>query len=91
MKKIVFVIAVTMLLAFLVACGNMSIGLGNFEFKGLHCSDFSGNVKDFTVEKWYENGQGIEVKTKEAGSMFFSEGTYILYEDVCPICGEVKK
>ena len=36
--------------------------------------------------KWYESESGIEVTTKELGSIFASEGTYILVEDKCPIC-----
>ena len=33
---------------------------------------------------------GIEVKTKEFGAMFFSEGTYVMIEDAadCPFCGK---
>jgi hypothetical protein len=39
--------------------------------------------------KWYESSTGIEVLTKEAGSMYLSEGTYILLEGDkgCPFCG----
>jgi hypothetical protein len=29
---------------------------------------------------------GIEVQTKEYGALYFSEGTYILVENKCPIC-----
>ena len=40
----------------------------------------------FTIEKWYDNETGIEVKTKEAGSLCLSEGTYFLISDDCPFC-----
>lgn len=42
-----------------------------------------------TIEKWWESGSGIEVKTTEFGSVFLSEGTYILISDPrdCPFCG----
>lgn len=87
MKKITVILIAVLLVVCMAACGNMSWGLGNFQFNGIHYADFSGNVKDFTVEKWYDHENGIEVSTKEAGSVFFSEGTYILYEDKCPVCG----
>ena len=86
MKKIIVFILAALLAVAMAGC-NMGLGLGNFEFTGVHCSDFSGNCRDFTVTKWYEDDTGIEVKTKEAGSIFCSEGTYILYEgNKCPIC-----
>lgn len=88
MKKIVVSLIACLVIALFSACGNMSIGPGNYQFEGLHFADHAGNTRDFTILKWYEGGQGIEVQTEEAGSMFFSEGTYILYEDTCPVCGK---
>lgn len=78
--------AVTMI-AMLTGC-NQSIGLGNFSFKKIHIDThhYSGCL---TIETWHDNdGGGIEVKTKEAGSLFLSEGTYILLEgdEGCPLC-----
>lgn len=70
----------------LTSCGNMSIGLGNYTFKKVHILTHSGNDVDLTIEKWYDNENGIEICTKECGSMFLSEGCYILCEDKCPIC-----
>ena len=90
MKKIICFILVIVLLAMMAGC-NMGIGVGKFEFNGIHCADFAGNVRDFTVIKWYDDSNGIEVKTEEAGSLFFSEGTYILYENECPICGAERR
>lgn len=48
--------------------------------------DYSGC---FTVEKWYDKLSGIEVLTKEYGTMYLPNGTYILIEkdDNCPFCG----
>lgn len=88
MKKIIlmFVIAI-MALAILTGCGNMSMGLGNFEFSKIHI-DTHHYVGCFTVQKWYESGTGIEVKTQEAGSIYVSEGSYILLDGSaeCPFC-----
>lgn len=86
MKKIIAMIMVVALVAVMfVGCGNMSMGLGNFTFKKIHVDthNYSGC---FTIEKWYDNESGIEVKTKEAGSMYLAEGMYILIEDDCPFC-----
>lgn len=88
MKKILTVFMILAALVFCTACGNRGHSAGNYTFNGVHCADFSGNTKDLTVLKWYENSPGIEVKTAEVGTVFFSEGTYILYEETCPICGK---
>ena len=84
MTRIVAVVMVLVLAGVLSGC-NMSLGLGNFEFNKVHIDTYH-HSKCFSVEKWYENGTGIEVKTKESGSMYFSEGTYILIADKCPFC-----
>ena len=86
MKKIFALVLVLMMVLLLCSCGNRSVtGIGNYEFKKVHINTYhhSGCL---TVEKWYENPTGIEVKTKEAGYLFLSEGTYTLVEDKCPFC-----
>lgn len=87
MKKIIFaiVIAISIVLA---SCGNMAIiDPGSFTFKHLH-SDTYHNPMCFTIEKWWDNSTGIEVLTKECGTMYFSEGDYVLIENAedCPYC-----
>ena len=86
-KKINAIILALALLFLVSGCGNMSLGLGNFTFEKVHIDTYHYSGC-FSVEKWYENGSGIEVKTKEAGAMFLSEGTYILLEGdtECPLC-----
>lgn len=88
MKKIIVMMMIMVLMAVMFAgCGNMSMGMGNFTFDKIHVDthNYSGC---FTVEKWYDSTSGIEVKTKEAGSMYLAEGMYMLIEDECPFCGE---
>ena len=92
MKRIVKVLAAVMAVAIvsvvLASCGNLSMGFGNFEFKKvhIHMGNFEGCL---TIEKWFDvDGPGIEVQTKECGSLFLSEGTYVLVQDKCPICDE---
>lgn len=84
-KIIALVLAVVCICIILAGCGNMSLGLGNYTFRKIHVDthNYSGC---FTVEKWYDNSSGIEVKTKEAGFMYLAEGMYMLIEDECPFC-----
>ena len=87
MKKIIgLVVCVILMLLMFAGCGNMAIiDPGNYSYRHVH---FSDKVEGYcaTVEKWHDNDSGIEVKTREFGSLFLSEGTYILFEDDCPYC-----
>lgn len=87
-KKMALVIAgAALIAACMTGCGNKSYGFGNYTYSHIHFSDqISGHCA--TVEKWYESESGIEVKTKECGSLFLSEGTYIMLEgaEKCPFC-----
>ena len=88
MKKLVILVTLIVLtLTCTMGCGNMSLGFGNYTFTKVHVDThhFSGC---FTIEKWYDNDTGIEVLTAEAGSMYLSEGMYILLEGTkpCPFC-----
>ena len=85
MKKLIALTLAICIMLVLAGC-NMALGLGNFEFKGIHVCDHSGNCCDLPLAKWHDNAEGIEVKTTNGDSFFCSEGTYILYENECPIC-----
>ena len=87
MKKIM--ILVLLCCSLLAGCGNMAVlDPGNFTFNHLH-TDTYHDPMCFTVEKWWNNENGIEVDTKECGPMYFSEGDYIqiVDGDNCPYCG----
>ena len=86
MKKIIAVLMICCLIIAMSGCGNMSVGVGNYTFNKVHDDryNYSGC---FTIEKWYDNSTGVEVKTKEVGALYLSEGTYFLIEDECPFCG----
>ena len=86
-KYICAILAIVMLTMPLSACGNLSIGVGNYEFKIVHICDHSGNCTDVEIENWHESNTGVEIKMKDGNSLFLSEGTYIMCEDYCPICG----
>ena len=82
-KILCLIAAMLVFMVGLTGCGNMSMGIGNYSFQKVHV-----NGQCFTVEKWYDNETGIEVKTKEAGAMYLSEGSgYILIQEHCPWCG----
>ena len=85
MKRLCLILIAIMLIAVLASCGNYSAGIGNYTYNKIHIDThhFSGC---YTVEKWYESESGVEVTTKELGSIFASEGTYILVGDKCPVC-----
>ena len=85
MKKIVLVCTLILTLCLTLCSCNMSLGMGSFSFEKVHLYtyNFSGCL---TIEKWYETETGVEVKTKEWGNLFLSEGTYFLVDDACPIC-----
>lgn len=87
--KMLAVAALLVMATMLVGCGNMSMGLGEFEFKRIHVDTYRYSGC-FTVEKWYESDTGIEVKTDEYGNLCFSEGQYVLIEDECPFCEETQ-
>lgn len=82
--------AMALLMFFMLAgCGNMSVGFGNFTFEHIHFYDYTESYCA-NVDRWYDNSSGIEVKTDEYGSMYLTEGSYILIGDEadCPFCGE---
>lgn len=85
MKKIITIIMIMAMLVIMLTGCNMSIGLGNYSFKKIHVDTYNYDGC-FTVENWHDDERGIEVKTKEAGSMYLAEGMYILIEDECPFC-----
>lgn len=89
MKKVIAIILLTVLMVGLFAgCGNQSLGFGNYTYKFVHVDthNYSGCL---TVKEWHDSETGIEVLTKEAGSIFLSEGTYVLIsgDKGCPFCG----
>lgn len=86
-KIAIFLVSFAVSVLCFTGCGNMSLGLGNFTFTHIHFSDaIEGHCA--TIEKWYDSETGIEVKTTEYGSMYLSEGSYILFTggDKCPYC-----
>ena len=65
----------------------MNCGIGSLEFTHLHYFTYEKNGC-VDVRSWVENGTGIEIKTEDGNSMFFCEGSYILFEtqNSCIFC-----
>ena len=85
MKKFSLFIILILLITMLCGCGNMSMGVGNYEYKKVHVDTYH-NSGCYTVKKWYDASTGIEVLTEEVGSLYLSEGIYIMVEKDCPFC-----
>lgn len=90
MKRILAVIMIlVVMVATLCACGNENWGVGNYTYTHVHASD-GAEGHCATIQSWHDNSVGIELHTKEWGSVYLSEGCYILYESAsgCPFCGD---
>lgn len=87
MKKIFAIILCAVMLCMVLTGCNENLGFGNFNWKHVHFSDAVGG-HCATITSWHDNETGIELHTEECGSMFLSEGSYILFEDgaKCPFC-----
>ena len=68
--------------------GNRKLGFGNYSYSHAHI--MGGDLNSCVdITGWYENeNTGIEVVSDKYGSIWCSEGTYILFEsaDKCPFC-----
>ena len=84
---IIIAIAVVVSPILLRMSGNQRYDWGSYTYEHVHICDGAIGVCA-TVEGWYEDDVGVELKTKEFGSIYCSEGTYILTEgsDKCPFC-----
>ena len=89
MRKVICILLVLVMILCFAACGNENWGFGNYSWKHVH---FTDNVEGHcaTISSWHDNTTGIELHTVECGSMFLSEGSYILFENAsgCPYCGD---
>lgn len=89
MKRTIVMVAIVLVATIILSsCGNMSFGLGNFDFERVHIFTHDGHDRCLAIKKWHDNETGIEIETKDFGALFLSEGTYMLCENECPICGK---
>ena len=88
--KIKLIAFACIMITMLTGC-NKAYGIGNYSFKKIHI-DMDGVSCCLDIKSWHDtDGAGIEANTKDYGSLFLSEGTYILVEDECPICDSKTK
>ena len=85
MKKIISILLIAVVIFIVTSC-NMNPGIGTYNFKKVHILSHDGSGKCFEISSWREADVGCEVKLKTGGSLWLSEGTYILVQDKCPIC-----
>lgn len=85
MRKEPLLLSIVALAAAGLCSCNQNIGLGNYSFTKVHITT-SEHDKCVEISSWHNDDVGIEVKTKDYGSLYLSEGTYILIERECPIC-----
>ena len=86
MKKFFVLVICVLMLMCCVGC-NVSCGPGNYNFQKVHVDTYHHDMC-FDVISWLEVETGVEIRTEKYGSIFLSEGTYIMIEDECPFCGE---
>ena len=90
MKKMMFALLCVASLG-LTGC-NKQIGWGSYSFHKVHVQMYGmDKAVHFEIESWQDDDGGIELKTKNHGTILLGDGTYMMYdEDNCPICGEVE-
>ena len=88
MRKII-VCVILLLCVCLAGCGNVNMGFGNYNWTHIHFTDaVEGHCA--TITSWHDITTGIEVHTEECGSIFLSEGSYIMFDSAqhCPFCNQ---
>ena len=91
MKKVIsFIVALVRIcsvLCIFTSCGNKNYWVGSYNFKKVHILT-GDNGHCYEISSWKESEIGVEVKlANDKGSLWCSEGTYVLVENYCPICG----
>lgn len=85
--KLIVAIAIgAIMIVSLCSCNNAPIG--GFKFEHVYIETYKTDGQCYTVESWTDSESGIELKTKEIGRVFISEGNYILFAESkdCPYC-----
>ena len=80
MKKILIVVIAIMLIFCLTSCRRN-------DFRRVHIFTHTGQHKCIEIQSCIMHPVGATVYTEEYGALYLSEGTYMLCESECPICG----
>lgn len=93
MKRILSIICISILAITMMfglgSCGNQR--LFDIEADVYNYIHDVYNGKCYAITSWKNNNIGIKVVTRDYGNLYFSEGTYILVSNYCPICGNHKE
>jgi len=85
MKKLIFSLIMVFIIVFVMtSCGNRNYW--DWEHDTYNYVHYIPENKCYAITSWKNNEIGIKVETKEYGILYFSEGTYILIGNKCPIC-----
>lgn len=90
MKKLLFTLLATTSLL-LTGCNEQVVGWGSLKFTKVHIQMLGQpEPVHLLVSSWRNDDGGIELKTKNYGTILVGDGTYIAYDvEECPICGTV--
>lgn len=87
MKKAIIALLCIALLFVFTSCNAATPNWEN-DPVGVHILTHSGEDKCLRIKGWYEHHSGgLQVETEEYGELLLSQGTFILYDTICPICG----
>lgn len=75
----------------LTGCNEQVIGWGSLSFHYVHIQMMGQEQPvHLEIESWRGDEGGIELKTKNFGTILVGDGTYMAYDvEECPICGNV--
>lgn len=84
MKKVFIILLVCIILCLTLTACNRKL-VGNYKFTRIHIY-YEGYEECLEIKSWTDSEVGIEVETVKYGTLFISEGHYLLCEHECPIC-----
>ena len=89
MKKLL--LAFTCIASLGLSACNRQIGWGSYSFHHVHVQMHGmSEAIHLEIVSWKDDEGGIELKTKNYGTILLGDGTYMMYDvDDCPICGVV--
>jgi len=90
MKKTIALLMAVAALS-LSGCNEQVVGWGSLSFHHVHIQMLGQSEPvHLLVTSWRNDEGGIELKTKNFGTILVGDGTYLAYDvEECPICGTV--
>ena len=86
-KKALAIILMAVFLTVFVSACKTTLASGSTSYSHVHICDLAGNIAHATLkDELRDNEYGIMLETEEYGHIFLCRGSFILYNDMCPIC-----